>query len=121
MTDKPNGKPATEQEQAVIVWIRLADDDSGSTEEREHFFKVEDEVLRAVENSGAGEYDGNEIGEGFFKLYTYGPSAERLWDIIVPVLKQFQIPSGSYVVKRYGRPGSKQDRIVLQPGSAQPS
>jgi hypothetical protein len=120
VSDKPNGKPATD-EQAVIVWIRLANDDSGSPEELEHCFKVEEEVLRAVEDSGAGEYDGNEIGGGFFKLYAYGPSAERLWDIIVPVLKQFQIPSGSYVIKRYGGPGSKQDRTILQVSSAQVS
>jgi hypothetical protein len=43
----------------------------------------------------------------------YGPSAERLFTSVLPVLKKFRAPKGSYVVKRYGEPGARQDRIAL--------
>ncbi len=112
---KTNGKApqAEKHEEALIVYIRLSDETSGNTNEREELFKVEDQLLSVIESSGAGEYDGNEIGEGFFTLYMYGPSAARLWEAASPVVKAYRAPSGSYVIKRYGKPGAKQDRISL--------
>jgi hypothetical protein len=43
----------------------------------------------------------------------YGPSAERLFASVSPVLKKFRAPKGSYVIKRYGKPGARQDRLAL--------
>lgn len=43
----------------------------------------------------------------------YGPSAEALFRAIEPVLKNYPAHAGSYVSKRYGKPGSKQDRIPV--------
>jgi|ERR1039458_6983564 hypothetical protein len=111
---KINGKATNAQEEeALIVYIRLSDEKSGKPDEREKLFKLEDQLLSAIEKSGAGQYDGNEIGEGFFTLYMYGPSAARLWEAASPIVKASRAPSGSYVIKRYGRPGAKQDRISL--------
>ncbi len=112
-TQKTNGKTTNGNEEALIVYIRLSDEKSGNAQERGDLFKLEDQLLTAIEKSGAGEYDGNEIGEGFFTLYMYGPSATRLWETAAPTVKAFRAPSGSYVIKRYGKPGSKQDRISL--------
>jgi hypothetical protein len=66
-----------------------------------------------MENSGMGEYDGNEIGGGTFTIYMYGSSAARLWDVAAPVLKTLPPPAGSYAIKRYGEPGAKEDREPL--------
>jgi hypothetical protein len=112
---KTNGKvqDAESNEEALIVYIRLSDEKSGDQKEREAIFKLEDELILRIEKSGAGEYDGNEIGEGFFTLYMYGTSAGRLWDVASALIKAYRVPSGSYAVKRYGKPGSKQDRISL--------
>jgi hypothetical protein len=110
---KMNGKAQGGEEQALIVWIRLGDDRSGTPKERENIFKLEGELRQAIEKSGAGEYDGNEIGGGFFTLYMYGSSASRLWETAAPVLKRFHSPTGSYAIKRYGKPGAKEDRVAL--------
>jgi hypothetical protein len=40
-------------------------------------------------------------------------SWERLFTAAHPMLKKFHAPSGSYVIKRYGKPGAKQDRDAL--------
>jgi hypothetical protein len=63
-----------------------------------------------------GEFDGDEWGEGVCVIYMYGPSAERLFTIALPILKNFHPPKGSFVVKRYGKPGAKQDRLPLEVG-----
>ena len=72
-------------------------------------------MIAAVEESGAGEFDGNEIGGGFFTLYMYGPSALELWEAVAPLLRRFQASAGSYAIRRYGKPGADQDRVDLLP------
>jgi hypothetical protein len=111
---KANGKPVgSNEEQALIVYIRLSDEKSGTAEERQKIFKLEDQIIALVEKSEAGEYDGNEIGEGFFTLYMYGTSASKLWDVTLPAIKSYPALPGSYAIKRYGKPGAKQDRVSL--------
>ena len=101
------------EEQAVILAIPFQSGKEGSPEERKRLFALEDELSAAIKESGAGEYDGNEFGEGVFTMYIYGPSAERLFSVVRPILKKFRPPAGSYLVKRYGKPGSKQDRVAI--------
>jgi len=113
VSQKANGKAPGGEQQALIVWIRLSDDKSGTKLEREKVFKLEDELMQLIEKSGAGEYDGNEIGGGFFTLYMYGSSASSLWEAASPALKRFHPPAGSYAIKRYGMPGAKADRVIL--------
>ena len=108
------------EEQALIITIPLHSGKEGSAEERKRLFALEDQLSAAIKESGAGEYDGNEIGEGIFRMYIYGPSAERLFSVVRPILKKFHPPAGSYLVKRYGKPGSKQDRVAIDGGDEPP-
>jgi len=108
---KPNGKANTGNEQALLVYISFSDDEHGESEEREDLFKLEDELIEAIDNAQAGEFDGNEIGGGYFTLFMYGPSAEALWEVAAPVLKRFPMPAGSYAVKQFGPPGSAEERV----------
>src|ERR1700739_1096477 len=107
-------------EQALIITIPFHSGKTGNAEERKRLFALEDELSAAIKGSGAGEYDGNEIGEGGFNIYIYGPSAERLSSVVRQILKKFRPPAGSYLVKRYGKPGSKQDRVAID-GDATPT
>jgi hypothetical protein len=94
-------------EEAVLVHITaLAPADSGLDE-------VEDPLIEAIEAAGVGEFDGNEIGPDGAVLYLYGPSADRLWDAVAPVLAAAGLGAGSYAVKRYGEPGAAEVRIDL--------
>jgi hypothetical protein len=101
------------EEQAVIATIKLNSGDMGSTEERQRVTALEDQLSDAIKRSSTGEFDGDEYGGGVCTVYMYGPSAERLFAAVLPILKKFRAPKGSYVVKRYGKPGAKQDRISL--------
>lgn len=104
---------AAAAEQAVIATIRIRSGSMGSTEERNRIFALENQLSEAIRKSSAGEFDGDEWGDGVCTIYMYGPSAERLFAVTLPILKKFGAPQGSYVVKRYGKPGAKQDRTEL--------
>ena len=89
-------------EQAVIVHLRLSNDRFGSSGEREALFVLEGEMTKAIEQADAGEFDGDEFGEGECVLYMYGPKADRLFTAIEPALKSSPLASGGYAIKRYG-------------------
>jgi hypothetical protein len=76
-------------------------------------FAIEDSLIEAIEASGAGEFDGNEIGQGQVTLYMYGPDADRLFAAIEPVLVGVPLPPGCVAVKRYGEPGAREEVVEL--------
>ena len=101
------------EEQAVIATIKLRSGEMGTAEERDRIYALENQLSAAIKNSSSGEFDGDEYGGGVCTIYMYGPSADRLLSVTLPILKGFHAPLGSFVIKRYGKPGAKQDRIPL--------
>ena len=100
-------------EQAVIVNIRLTSGDMGNPEERKRIAALEQQLAAAITKARAGDFDGDEFGNGFCTIYMYSPSAARLFTVVQPVLKTFRAPTGSYLIKRYGKPGAKQERVEI--------
>ena len=98
------------EEQAVIIKIKLGSA-MGSDEERRHIMALEDELAAAIVKSAKGEFDGDEFGDGTCTIYAYGPSAEDLFSVELPILKKFHPPAGAYAIKRFGKPGAKQERV----------
>ena len=88
-------------QQAVIVKYRFA---SGSLD---RIFEVEEQLARIVEATPGCEFDGNEIAvDGRDNLfYMYGPDADKLFEVIEPVLLSSEILSEAQVRLRYGPPG----------------
>ncbi|KQN74098.1 hypothetical protein [Devosia sp. Leaf64] len=94
-------------EQALIVHFQYNSTDLGNLVE------LEKQLTAAVEGAQLGQVDGHEIAvdgsDGY--LYIYGPSADRLFDVVSPI-----IAKTSYVTKpvarlRYGGVG---DPSVLE-------
>lgn len=104
------------EEQALIATIKLRSGDTGNTEERGRIATLEEQLSEAIKRSGVGDFDGDEYDAGVCTIYMYGPSADRLLAVTLPILKKFHAPVGSYVTKRYGKPGAKEDRIPLNDG-----
>jgi hypothetical protein len=103
-------------EQALIITIPF-NGKSGSNEVVQRLYKLEEELTKAIQHSHAGEYDGNEIGDATFTMYAYGPSADQLFEIALPILGKYELPAGSRAVKRYGKRGAKEERIPLGNGA----
>ena len=74
---------------------------------------LEDQLIEAIENNKAGEVDGNEMGEGFTKIYTYGPDADRLYGVVEPVLRAYPLCRNARIIIRKGGPGSPQTEVHL--------
>ena len=105
--------PPSAQEQAVIVHFNY-----GSTD-LQPIFALEDKLEAAISKAKAGEYDGNEVAtdgsDGF--LYMYGPDADRLFEVVAPILKSVPFMRGATVKKRYGpvAPNTKEVTVALDP------
>ncbi len=100
-------------EQALIATIRLSTGEMGAKEERDRIIALQHQLSDAIENSSAGELDGDEWGGGTCTIYMYGPSAERLLSVTWPILKAFHAPAGSYLIKRCGDLEEEPHRIPL--------
>ncbi len=102
-------------EHAVIVHLELSDDRFGSPEERESISKLEDRLAAAIDGAGAGEFDGDEYGQGECVLYMYGPDADRLFAVLEPVIKESRAARGGYAIVRYGEasdPHARDKRVT---------
>ena len=87
-------------EHAVIVHFTYG------TTNLEPLFELERKLEHAISEARAGEYDGNEVAvdgsDGY--LYMYGPDADRLFEVIRPILEKSSFMRGAEVRKRYGPP-----------------
>ena len=99
--------------QAVQIYLKLSDTESGTPAERERLFALDEQLATRFQSKQPFEYDGHEIGEGYFTLYFYGPSADAILSTIRPSLSEFGIPPGSHAIRRYGDVGSREERLPL--------
>lgn len=102
-------------EQAVIVHLKLDDDGFGSDEKRESINELQDELADAIDEAEAGEFDGDEFGEGECVLFMYGLDADVLFDTIKPIkpiLKKSSHAKGGFAIKRYGEASDPKAREV---------
>jgi hypothetical protein len=89
-------------EHAVIAHIRMTEDQLGSERERAAVAVLADDLERVIVEKQAGEFDGEEFGDGRCVLYMYGPDADRLFEAVEPVLKATPLARGGFAIKRYG-------------------
>jgi hypothetical protein len=100
-------------EQAVRIYLKLSNDGFGDTKEREAVFKLEDELEQKISLASAGEYDGHDFGGGFGTLYMYGSNADKLFETIIESIRRYRPRAGSYIIKRYGEVGAREEKINL--------
>lgn len=89
-------------EHAVLVYLNLSDERFGTSDEREKIHDLSDRLEQAIESRNAGEFDGDEFGDGQCTLFMYGPDADVLFAAIEPVLRDSPLAAGGYAIKRFG-------------------
>jgi hypothetical protein len=99
-------------EQAVIVSFRYG---QGSLDP---LTALEDRLEQAIERAPVGEYDGNEVavdGSGG-TLYMYGPSADKLFEVVRPILEKTPFMTGATACLRHGPPedGVRETKVALR-------
>lgn len=100
-------------EQCVKIIVKLSNEEQGT----QHDFIIMQQIgilLRnAISRDNTGEYDGSEFGEGFCTHFIYSPDAEEALKSISRLLSDFHFDYGGHVVKRFGPPGSPEERLPL--------
>lgn len=96
-------------EQAVIVKFDYGQTDLSS------LYELEDLLIATIETAGVGECDGHEVAidgsDGSF--YMYGSDADRLFEVVQPVLASATCIQKVVATIRYGPPeDGVRERIV---------
>jgi hypothetical protein len=97
--------------QAVAVLLRLHDPELTSDREQRAVYALEDRLMRSLDESGAGTHETNELERGFLRIQLLGPDADRIVEVIRPLLTE--APPGSYVAVRRGPEGTSEERVDL--------
>jgi hypothetical protein len=113
-TESGNQMPIDDQRQAVFVFIKLSDGEMGDESDDTAIYALEDRLNAVIEEHGVGELDGDEWGNGNCQLFMYGDDADKIFDVITPLLLSNEAPSVSYAIKRYGPPGAPERMVHLR-------
>jgi hypothetical protein len=99
-------------EQALIVHLLLSGERIGTENAVIGLTQLQDEISTAIQAAGEGEFDGDEFGEGECVLFLYGPSSDRLFAVIEPILRSSSVASCGYAIKRYGEATDQNARMI---------
>ncbi len=104
--------PPPDERQQVTVLLCLADPELTNEREQVRVYGLEDRLMKALDESGAGTHETNELVSGFLRIQLLGPDAERMAEVIRPHL--VDAPPGSYLALRRGPPGTSDERLDLK-------
>lgn len=99
----------------VSFWMRLYDPEFETMREQQKVFALENALMRALDEAGAGEHDTNSLERGFMAMRMVGEDADAIVAVILPLLSD--APEGSYLAVRRGPVGTGEDRIEVGLGA----
>ena len=83
---------ASPQLEDLVLVVFSLDAEFGDESTLEEMWPVEDRAIEALEASGLGYIDGNEIGASEYALYFYGADREAMWRLLEPIMREAPIP-----------------------------
>lgn len=126
----PSGQPADDAEwrqsseatfeahadkHRVTLWLRLYDTSFENMREQQKVFALENTLMRALDEAGAGEHDTNSLERGFMAMKMVGDDADAIVAVVEPLLSDAS--EGSYLAVRRGPAGTGEDRIEVGLGA----
>jgi hypothetical protein len=102
---------APEERQAVTVLLRVTDPELANEREQLAVYGLEDRLMRELDATGAGTHETNDLERGFLRIQLLGPDADRIVEVIRPLLTD--APAGSYLAVRRGPEGTSEERVSL--------
>lgn len=98
-TDEPDNVEEADQEQDLLVVLKLSNRMMGTAQERMEIESLADQLEAAVTAAEVGEYDGDELGGGECILFFCGPDIDRLQSVLHPFLKRSPLCRGGHLVR----------------------
>lgn len=87
-------------EHLVRVHIHLSGDPS--PDDLSRYAELEDALGDAVQRTGVGSLDGNQVGAGEYQIWLYGAQADLLAQVVKRTLADKNLPAGSFLFLRHG-------------------
>ena len=109
--ETPPAEPPPDDRQQLAVLVRLSDPELANEREAAAVYALEDRLMRALDESGAGTHETNELERGFLRITLLGPDADRMVAVIRPIVAD--APRGSYLALRRGPEGTSEERLDL--------
>jgi len=103
--------PVADDRQQLTVLLRLSDPELLNEREQMHVYALEDRLMKALDESGAGTHETNELDGGYLRIQLLGPDADQIAEVVRPHLAD--APAGSYLAVRRGPPGTSEERLQL--------
>jgi hypothetical protein len=75
--------------------------------------QLEEQLMAALKQADAGEYDGNEFGPTEVTLFMHGADAEALYRAVDPVLRAYPLCQGARIIIRPGGPETPGREVEL--------
>ena len=113
--DDGEGEALPDDRPCVTAWIRLGDASFTNEREQQRVFQLENQIIKAVEEAGAGTYDTNDLVNGAFGMRVVG-DPDRLLAVVRPLLRSE--PAGSYLTVRQGGANASEERVEIDEESA---
>lgn len=110
--DKFLKKKAAKAEECVLIHLDGVNL-SHEVYETHDLVTLEDLLIDAINRNRVGELDGNEVGEKVTTIFTYGPDAGRLYQVMEPILTTYPLCQNARVIIRKGGPGTPQTEVQL--------
>lgn len=79
----------------------------------EAVFDLQEILMDIIENSNVGILDGNEFCDDTVAFFMYGPDADAIHETINPLVVLLPKLPGSFILKRYGNYGAREEQILL--------
>lgn len=108
--EAPKGASANgPEEHALIVETR------GVRVEDGLLYAVEDALTKAIEKAGVGIYDGHDraVDGSHAILYMYGPNADDLLKVALPILRSHALTASGIAKRRYGIAQNPNAQVLL--------
>jgi hypothetical protein len=99
----------------VTFWMRLYDPSFETMREQQRVFALENALMRALDEAGAGEHDTNSLEQGYMAMRMVGEDADAIVAVVLPLL--VEAPEGSYLAVRRGPSGTAEERVEVGLGA----
>lgn len=74
-------------------------------------FDLEDILTQTVELNGVGDFDGNEFCEDTVTFFIYGKDANKIQEVLAPIIEKVPYLQGSYIFKKYN--DNREEQLML--------
>jgi hypothetical protein len=97
----------------VVEVSTVLSEEFGTQEEHRQVWDLEDALDKVLRDAGAGDCDGDLFGGGRGFIYLYGPDADRVFELVRPILEKSELKPMEIRIRRGHRGDPLEGEVAL--------